>query len=46
MKSTIAYIDPSCTTPVAHKFLQRWSCVQQTLMPELTEQLAALTPKL
>jgi hypothetical protein len=46
MQFSTTCTDPSCTTPVAHKFLQRWSCVQQTLMPELTEQLAAITPKL
>ena len=28
------------------KFLQRWSSVQQTLVPEIAEQLGALTPKL
>ena len=29
-----------------HKFMQRWQIVQHELMPELTSQIGALTPKL
>lgn len=46
MQSTTSPTDPICAQPQAHKFLQRWSCVQQTLIPELLHEMGALTPKL
>ena len=46
MESITADATQSNESGCTHKFLQRWSSVQQTLLPQLTEQLGSLTPKL
>ena len=46
MQSTTGYTADFNVVSCTHKFLQRWSSVQQTLMPELIERTAALTVKL